>query len=160
ELNFTYPNGLVDIGSKDGKIHWHDVWITIQYRLTGTSDWSSVSIKHGNNTVNMIGYTEKITFPTSGNYEIRVKRDTPVWGGTTRDSVQWQSLKAKLPARPTRYQNITTMAITLRTGPRLASQSDRRVSAVINRLYDGSPSRSISGGFYYLARSLGYSDSQ
>ncbi|MCP5821283.1 phage tail protein, partial [Klebsiella pneumoniae] len=24
----------------------------------------------------------------------------------------------------------------------------------------GSPSRSISGGFYYLARSLGYSDSQ
>ncbi|WP_235891853.1 host specificity factor TipJ family phage tail protein [Klebsiella spallanzanii] len=160
ELNFSYPQGLVDIGSKDGKIHWHDVQLTVQYRLSGSTDWTSVVIKHGNNTVNMIGYTEKIAFPEPGNYEIRVKRDTPVWGGTTRDSVQWQSLKAKLSARPTRYENITTMAVTMRTGPRLASQSDRRVSAVINRLYDGSPSRSISGGFYYLARSLGYSDSQ
>ncbi|WP_324648558.1 host specificity factor TipJ family phage tail protein [Klebsiella pneumoniae] len=160
ELNFSYPQGLVDIGSKDGKIHWHDVQLTVQYRLSGSSDWTSVVIKHGNNTVNMIGYTETINFPEPGNYEIRVKRDTPVWGGTTRDSVQWQSLKAKLSARPTRYENITTMAVTMRTGPRLASQSDRRVSAVINRLYDGSPSRSISGGFYYLARSLGYSDSQ
>ncbi|HEI9718665.1 kinase [Klebsiella michiganensis] len=160
ELNFSYPQGLVDIGSKDGKKHWHDVQLTVQYRLSGSTDWISVVIKHGNKTVNMIGYTESITFPQPGNYEIRIKRDTPVWGGTTRDSVQWQSLKAKLSARPTRYQNITTMGITLRTGPRLASQSDRRVSAIITRLYDGSPSRSISGGFYYLARSLGYSDSQ
>ncbi|MEJ4043482.1 host specificity factor TipJ family phage tail protein [Erwinia sp. SLM-02] len=160
ELNFVYPQGLVDIGSKDGKIHWHDVEITIQYRLSGSTEWDSVKIKHGNDTVNMIGYTEAITFPISGNYEVRVKRDTPVWGGTTRDSVQWQAMRAKLPTRPSRYNNLTTMALTVRTGNRLASQSDRRVNAVVTRLYDGHSSRSISGAFYHVARSLGYNDNQ
>lgn len=160
ELNFVYPQGLVDIGSKDGKIHWHEVQITIQYRLSGSVEWTSVTIRHGRNTVNMIGYTESVTFPVAGNYEVRVKRDTPVWGGTTRDSVQWQAMRARLPTRPARYNNLTTMALTVRTGNRLASQSDRRINAVVTRLYDGHVSRSISGAFYHVARSLGYSDSQ
>jgi len=160
ELNFIYPNGLIDIGSKDGKWHWHDVQINIQYRAVGDSNWQSVIIKHGNRTVNEIGYTESINFPTTASYEIRIKRDTPVWGGTTRDSVQWQAMRAKLSARPKRYSGLTTMAITIRTGSRLAAQSDRRVSAVATGLYDGYPSRSISGALMHVLTSVGMNPDQ
>jgi len=155
ELNLIYPNGLVDIGSKDGKIHWHEVQMTVQYRLAGTQNWTSVVITHGNDTVNMIGYTESITFPQPGNYEIRMRRDTPVWGGTTRDAVNWQSLKAKLPKRPSRYSAITTLGLTVRTGTRLASQSDRRVSVLTTGDYGTGDNRSIAGALYHVGRSLG-----
>lgn len=155
ELNLIYPNGLVDIGSKDGKIHWHEVRMTLQYRLSGTSGWTSVSITHGNDTVNMIGYTESITFPQPGNYEIRMRRDTPIWGGTTRDAVNWQALRAKLQKRPGRYTAITTIGLTVRTGTRLAAQSDRRVSVLATRNYETGTNRSIAGAFYHVGLSLG-----
>ncbi|WP_347299524.1 host specificity factor TipJ family phage tail protein, partial [Clostridium perfringens] len=160
ELNFVYPQGLCDVGSKDGAIHWHDVAMTLQYRLSGSDDWTSVQIQHGNNTVNEVGYTERVTFPALGNYEVRMKRDTPVWGGTTRDSVQWQAMRAKLAARKTNYRDITTIGLTIRTGNRLAAQSDRRINMVATRLYDGHTSRSISGAFYHVLKDLGYTDSQ
>ncbi|WP_413510394.1 host specificity factor TipJ family phage tail protein [Serratia liquefaciens] len=160
ELNFVYPQGLCDVGSKDGAIHWHDVAMTLQYRLSGSDDWTSVQIQHGNNTVNEVGYTEKVTFPVLGNYEVRMKRDTPVWGGTTRDSVQWQAMRAKLAARKTNYRDITTIGLTIRTGNRLAAQSDRRINMVATRLYDGHTSRSISGAFYHVLKDLGYTDNQ
>jgi len=161
ELNFVYPQGLVDIGSKDGKIHWHDVEIMVQYRLSGSGSWTDFRIKHGNNTVNEIGYTETITFPSAGNYEIRVKRITPVWGGTTRDSVQWQSMRAMLSTHPTRYRDITTIALTARTGNRLAAQSDRRVSVTGTRLYgNGLQNRSISGALLHVLTSAGMDTSE
>ncbi|ENN8392409.1 kinase [Serratia marcescens] len=160
ELNFVYPQGLCDVGSKDGAIHWHEVAMTVQYRESGSVTWSSVQIIHGNQTVNEVGYTERIALPTLATYEIRIKRDTPVWGGTTRDAVQWQSMMARLQSRPTRYDGVTTMAVTIRTGPRLAAQSDRRVNVVGARVYDGYPARSISGALFHVLKSLGFSDSQ
>lgn len=161
ELNFVYPQGLVDIGSKDGAIHWHDVEIMVQYRLLGSEAWTDFKIKHGNDTVNEIGYTESITFPAAGNYEVRIKRITPVWGGTTRDSVQWQSMRAKLSARPARYRDITTMALTVRTGNRLAAQSDRRVNITGTRLYgNGLQNRSISGALHHVLTSAGMDASE
>lgn len=155
ELNFIYPQGLIDIGSKDGKWHWHDVQISIQYRLSGSTVWTERQITHGDITVNMIGFTHRLNLPTSGNYEVRVRRITPVWGGTTRDSVQWQSMRAMLQARPTRYEGITTMALTVRAGSRLAAQADRRVNVVATRLYDDGVSRSVSGAMKSVADSMG-----
>lgn len=155
EMNFIYPQGLVDIGSKDGAKHYHKVQMTVQYRLTGTTDWTSVTITHGNTTINEIGYTETISLPAVGNYEFRMKRDTPVWGGTTRDSVQWQAMRSKLTNRPSSYKDITTLGVTIRTGNRLASQSDRRVNVTALRLYDGYTSRSISGALNHLLADTG-----
>lgn len=160
ELNFVYPQGLVDIGSKDGAIHWHEVQISVQYRRLGDTGWNTVVFKHGNDTVNEIGYTETVEFPAEDCYEVRIKRDTPVWGGTTRDSVQWQAMRSQLASRPNRYSDITTLALTVRTGNRLAAQSDRRINAVVTRLYDGEVSRSLSGAVLHVLRSLGLRDSQ
>lgn len=157
EINFIYPQGLIDIGSKDGKWHWHEVKLSLQYRLSGSSIWTEREISHGDTTVNMIGFTHRINLPSAGNYEVRVRRITPVWGGTTRDSVQWQSMRSLLQSRPDRYDGVTTMGLSVRAGSRLASQADRRINVVATRLYDSGVSRSISGALNAVADSMGLS---
>ena len=117
-------------------------------------------MKKRNTAVKEVGYTEYLTLQAAGKYEFRIKRDTAVWGGTTRDSVMGQAMRAKLYARPLSYKNITTIALTIRTGSRLAAQSDRRISGVGTRLYDGYTSRSISGALYHLLSEVGFTGEQ
>lgn len=47
------------------------------------------------------------------------------------------------------------MAVTVETGGKLASQSDRRVNVVTTRVYDSGISRSISGALNHVGNSLG-----
>lgn len=49
----------------------------------------------------------------------------------------WQALRGRLLARPVSYSGVTTWAITVETGGKLAAQSDRRVSVVATREYEG-----------------------
>jgi hypothetical protein len=72
----------------------------------------------------------------------------------------WQALRGRLLSRPTSYAGISTIGITVETGGQLAAQSDKRVSVVATRNYDGGGDRTISGAFLHLARSLGYRDDQ
>lgn len=72
----------------------------------------------------------------------------------------WQALRGRLLSRPTAYAGISTIGITVETGGQLAAQSDKRVSVVATRNYDGGGDRTISGAFLHLARSLGYRDDQ
>ncbi|MBT0725165.1 kinase [Rosenbergiella sp. S61] len=148
EMNFVFPNGLASI-SKKGHIKSNSVDIAIQYRITGGS-WTEITKRYSSSTINEIGFTEVFTLPTKGQHEFRVRRISEVAGGSDRDSIMWQAMRAKLTARPNSYADITTMAVTVRTGTRLAAQSDRRVNVVATRLYDGYPSRSISGALNHL----------
>lgn len=147
EINFVFTSGLAHINKK-GKKKWKSVELAIQYRLSG-GNWTEVRKSYGGKTLNEIGYTEVFNLPTKGQYEFRVRRVTEV-DSSDRDSIQWQSMRSKLTARPNSYPDITTMAVTIRTGTRLAAQSDRRVNVVATRLYDGYPSRSISGALNHL----------
>lgn len=52
------------------------------------------------------------------------------------------------------------MALTVRTGNRLAAQSDRRINVTPTRLYDGHASRTISGALYHVLESLGFKSEQ
>ena len=52
------------------------------------------------------------------------------------------------------------MALTVRTGNRLAAQSDRRINVTPTRLYNGHVSRSISGALYLVLESLGFRPEQ
>ncbi|MDH8227994.1 hypothetical protein QIG20_27720, partial [Klebsiella pneumoniae] len=70
-----------------------------------------------------------------------------------RDSMFWQALRGRLLSRPTSYAGISTIGITVETGGQLAAQSDKRVSVVATRNYDGGGDRTISGAFLHLARS-------
>ncbi|VTP66866.1 Uncharacterised protein [Leclercia adecarboxylata] len=48
-----------------------------------------------------------------------MRRTEPVKGGSTRDQVFWQALRSRLSKRPVKYEGVTTMALTVRTGNRL-----------------------------------------
>lgn len=82
------------------------------------------------------------------------------------DAVQWYGLRAKMPA-PTSYAGVTTIAIRVRGGRRLASQSEQLVSVIATRVLPirnggawdvETPTRDIAPWVAYLARSIGYTD--
>ena len=155
EVNLNFQNGLVRYNSK-GKRRSASVGIIIQYRSAGSAgDWQQVALGYERQTEDQIGFTEVIDVPP-GQYEIRMRRTEPPAGSSTRDQVYWQALRSRLPRRPARYEGVTTIGLTVRTGSRLAAQSDRRVSVTSPRIYDnGHPARSISGALWHVLDSIG-----
>ncbi len=84
-----------------------------------------------------------------------MRRTTKIGGAKTVNNLYWQALRSRLAKRPSSYADVTTIALTIRTGNRLASQSDRRVNVEATRLYDGYSSRTISGALMHVMSSLG-----
>lgn len=155
EINLNFQNGLVRYNSK-GKRRSASVGLIIQYRAAGsTGDWQQVALGYERQTEDQIGFTETIDV-LPGQYEVRMRRTEPPAGSSTRDQVYWQALRSRLPRRPARYDGVTTIGLTIRTGSRLAAQSDRRVSVTSPRIYDsGHPARSISGALWHVLNSIG-----
>ncbi|MDI3359787.1 host specificity factor TipJ family phage tail protein [Lelliottia sp. V89_10] len=157
EININFQNGLIKY---DNKGHKKDTTVDLRlaYRDTLKSDgWIETDFSYTNRTEDQIGYTRAFTVP-AGQYEIKMRRLDAVDGGSSRDQVYWQALRARLKARPSSYRNITTMALTIKTGNKLASQSDRRVNVTAARKYaPGYASRSISGALNLVLSSVGVS---
>lgn len=155
ENNFLFPNGHIQY-KKNGDSQSHTVNIIVQYRNVAVGgSWSQVAYRLTNQTVNGHGYTKRISGLVSAQYEVRVRRTTKIGGSQTVNNVYWQALRSRLSKSPARYANVTTLALTIRTGNRLASQSDRRVNLVATRTYDGYASRTISGAIMHVLTSLG-----
>lgn len=154
EINLNFQNGLVTYDSK-GRKKTKSVTLLIQYRsVEAGGEWTEKTLTYNRNTEDQIGFTEAFDV-AAGQYEIRMRRRDPVAGSSTRDQVYWQALRAKLGSRPGHYSGVTTMAVTVRTGNRLAAQSDRRINLAGTRLYEGGGSRSISGALYHVLNNLG-----
>ena len=158
EVNINFQSGLVRYTDKGNKRPM-PVRLVIQYRKVGTTAWQQQSPFYSRSTENQIGFTHRYNV-SPGQYEIRMRRTEPVKGGSTRDQVFWQALRSRLSKRPAKYEGVTTMALTVRTGNRLAAMSDRRISVTPTRLYNGHASRSISGALYHVLESLGFTASQ
>ncbi|HGO5397566.1 TPA: host specificity factor TipJ family phage tail protein [Klebsiella oxytoca] len=158
EINLNFQNGLVKYNDKGYKRD-KEVSVIVQYRKVGADTWTEQTLTYKRKTENMIGFTQAYSVE-DGQYEVRMRRKDAPAGGSTRDQVYWQALRARLKARPLKYDGITTIALSVRTGPRIAAQSDRRVSVVPTALYDGYPSRSISGALITVLEDLGFNASQ
>ncbi|HEI8943192.1 host specificity factor TipJ family phage tail protein [Citrobacter freundii] len=159
EVNLNFQNGLVKYSDKGNKKN-KTVEIIIQYRnAAAAGEWTEQVLSWKRKTENQIGFTRAFSVP-AGQYEVRMRRKEPVAGGSTRDQVFWQALRSRLSSRPRRYPGVTTMALTVRTGNRLAAQSDRRINVTPIRLYDGHASRTISGALYHVLESLGFKPDQ
>lgn len=155
ENNFIFPNGHIQY-KNNGDSQSHSVHVLVQYRNVATGgSWSQTSYDFKGRTVNGHGYTKRISGLPAAQYEIRVRRTTKIGGSKTVNNLYWQALRSRLSKRPTSYAGVTTIALTIRTGNRLASQSDRRVNVEAIRLYDGYTSRSISGALMHVMNSLG-----
>ena len=153
EFNFVFPGGIAYIHSS-GKVGGHWTGVRVQYRDITGGDWKEVVWGLEMATLDEVGMTKRLNVPR-GNYEVRVRRDSPPEGTKTRDNLNWQAMRSLLQKRPSKYENVTLLAITVRTGNRLAAQSDRRISVTGTRKYSSGGDRTISGALYHVADSLG-----
>ena len=160
EVNFSFPNGICGFDSKGKKRIRHVEW-EIQYRVYGSgSGWVSHQGEYALKNINGLGFTERITLSSPGLVEVRCRRRNEQGSNNSRDNMYWQALRGRLLARPVSYSGVTTWAITVETGGKLAAQSDRRVSVVATREYDSGGNRTISGAFRHVANSLGFNANQ
>ncbi|UQI38494.1 host specificity factor TipJ family phage tail protein [Citrobacter freundii] len=161
ENNFIFPNGHIQYNSK-GNPKSHSVRVLVQYRNAATAGaWITRTYYFKGKTADGHGYTRRISGLAAAQYEVRVRRTTKIGGSNTVNNVYWQALRSLLRARPSSYAGVTTMGITVRTGNRLAAQSDRRISVVPTRIYNGGrTARSISGALYHVLESLGFTADQ
>lgn len=158
ENNFIFPGGHIQY-KKNGDSQGHSVQVLVQYRNAAVGgNWTQVAYSFRGETADGHGFTRRISGLPAAQYEVRVRRTTKIGGTNTVNNLYWQSLCSRLSKRPSRYNNVTTIALSVRTGNRLAAQSDRQVSCVPTGLYNGYPARSISGAFYHVLSSLGFSD--
>ncbi|EPB1863771.1 host specificity factor TipJ family phage tail protein, partial [Escherichia coli] len=155
EVNFFFPSGICAYDKKGHKRDRTVAW-EIQYRAYGSgSGWTSVTGTYNQRNINGLGFTERITLATPALVEVRARRTNEQGQDNSRDQMFWQSLRGRLLVRPTSYEGVTTMAVTVETGGKLAAQSDRRVNVVATRVYDSGASRSISGALYHIGDELG-----
>ena len=155
EVNFFFPNGICGYNKKGKKQNRIVQW-EIQYRVYGSgSVWTSKTGSYNQQNINGLGFTERITLASAGLAEVRCRRTNEQGQDNSRDNMYWQSLRGRLLSRPSSYSGVTTMAVSVETGGKLAAQSDCRVNVVGTRIYDSGISRSISGALYHIGNELG-----
>lgn len=155
EVNFFFPNGICGYNKKGKKQNRIVQW-EIQYRVYGSgSGWTSIIGSYNQQNINGLGFTERVTLSSAGLVEVRCRRTNEQGQDNSRDNMYWQSLRGRLLSRPASYSGVTTMAVSVETGGKLAAQSDRRVNVVATRIYDSGVSRSISGALYHIGNELG-----
>ncbi|MFD1693848.1 host specificity factor TipJ family phage tail protein [Azotobacter chroococcum] len=162
-----FPGGLIRISSK-GSLRFKDVTVELQYRDMATAGaWTSVTKTYSAKTLDQMGFTEELTLPAAMRPEVRIRRiGAKSTDPNTQDTVQWYSLRSKLQG-PTSYAGATTIALRLRGGHRLASQSEQLVSVIATRVLPvrnggawdiETPTRGIAPWVAYVAKSIGYTD--
>ena len=161
-----FPQGLVHIGVK-GDFDALSVTAEMQYRDMSTAGaWTSFVKTYTGITLDQLGFTEYLDIPANIRPEVRMRR-IGVKSSNTQDAntIQWYGLRANLAA-PTSYEGVTTIALRVKGGNRIASQSESQVSCIPTRILPTrrggawtaeEPTRDIAAWLGYIARSVGYS---
>ncbi|QXE85963.1 hypothetical protein KP003_16610 [Geomonas nitrogeniifigens] len=166
EYDVMFPQGLCLVNSS-GVLQQISVKLELQWRDINGVSWTSVQKTYTGKTVDQIAYTETLSLPASIRPEIRMRR---VGAKSTnlgaRDVVQWYGLKCKLSA-PSSYAGVTTIAVKIRGGDRLAAQADKQISVKATRRLPARirgawtepvATRSIEAWACYVLKSMGYTD--
>lgn len=161
-----FPQGLVHVGGK-GDLNRLTVTTELQYRdITTAGGWTSITKSYAAETLDQLGYTEYAELPVEMRPEVRMRR-IGAKSTSTQDAntVQWYGLRANLRA-PTRYDGATMLALRVKGGNRIASQSESQVSCIPTRILRTrrggawtaeEPTRDIAAWIGYIAQSVGYS---
>jgi len=160
EYDLNFPGGLIWYTDKGNK-RTFTVSLRVGYRVFGSgAAWTVRTHTYTGMTDDSLGFSERVTLATPGQIEVRVRRVTERGGNSAKDACYWQGLRARLSQRPTRYDDLTTIGLTVTTGTKLAAQSDRRFNVMATRQYAGSTPRTISGAMKHVLRSLGLPEDQ
>ena len=159
EFDVFFTAGLSYIDDK-GRVKTLARTIEFQWRDAETlGAWTSIAKRYQDRTLDQIGFTERVELPYPMRPQVRMRYVNRTGNGRDRETIHWTGLRAQLPAAAS-YPGVTVMTTTLRTGTRLSSLSDRKISLVANRLYQGGLSRSIRDAVYCVTDSLGISRSE
>ncbi|SDI77839.1 hypothetical protein SAMN05216588_12466 [Pseudomonas flavescens] len=154
EWDIFFPSGLMHTDKK-GRSRPYYSQVIVEWADVKTGEWNRIVTNYEEMTKDGFGRTHGIDFATPLRPLVRVRRGTnPGWSNSV-DTTQWYALRGRLLDRPTRYDDVTIIALTVRTGSRLSAQSDRQVSLVGTRLYGRGENRSISAAAAYVCTSLG-----
>lgn len=168
EIDLFFPQGLVNFNSKKGTRGPLSCTVQVQYRDQATAgSWTAVSYTFTASTPDQLGYTKRIELPAKIRPEVRIRRiGAQSTSSDKYDAVQWYGLRSQLPA-PTSYEGVTVLALRLRGGDRLASQSESQVSVEAIRVLPvrnggawdvETPTRDIVPWIAHVAHSIGYTD--
>lgn len=172
EWDVFFPSGLVYL-RKDGSYGDLTAQHTLEWRDSALQGaWNVSTYSHTNNVLNALGYTHRIDLPYAMRPEVRIKKTliNGIAGNDFVDTTMWYGLRALIPAAsPTRYDGVTLMSVRVRGGDRISSQTESlinvectRILPVLNGLGQWGPAvptRQISAWIGYIARNVGYADS-
>ncbi|WP_375079847.1 host specificity factor TipJ family phage tail protein [Pseudomonas aeruginosa] len=168
EWDVMFPGGIVGVDKK-GRKFYVSVTVEMQYRDSAVAGaWTSVRKTYTAAQADQLGYTESLQLPSMMRPEVRLRRIGAKSDSTQIiDGVEWYGLRAKLQA-PTVYEGVTTIAVRVKGGKRLAAQTEQQLSAEVTRVLpvrtgEGTwdvetPTRDIVPFVAYVARSIGYTD--
>lgn len=168
EWDIMFPRGLCYVSTKSGAVGPLSVTVEVQYRdIDSPGSWTSIVKTYTQSTLDVIGFTETASLGSPIRPEFRMRRIGAKSTATNhQDVVEWNALRAKLSA-PTSYDGATTIAVRVRGGHRLASQSEQLISVIATRVLPirnggawdvETPTRDIAAWVAYVARSIGYTD--
>lgn len=169
EVDFFFPQGLIRYTDKNGNPRQVSVKVEIQYRDIATAgDWTSVTATYTATSPDQMGYTRKISLPTSMRPEVRVRRiGEESTSSNKQDRVQWFGLRARIERVPRRYADVTVMVVYIKGSNRLSAQSQTMVSVRPTRVLPvrsggawavETPTRDIVPWVAHVARTIGYTD--
>ena len=167
EVDVFFPQGLAYI-SDEGDVLSRSVGIEIGYRAAGSSDnWVSTYKVYTAASMDQIGYTERITIPTSMRPEVRIRRRGAKSTSTqVYDTVQWYGARSLLAGK-TSYPGWTTISIQMRGLGQISASSENTVNLIATRILprlqangtyaSPAPTRDITAAINYIITSLGES---
>lgn len=173
EVTNLCPSGLVGLGAK-GEYFPLDVNIDFEYQDLNGGPVVVTRLTHNSNSLDTVGFTDRITLPYPMRPQIREKKVFVQQGGLRpseyHDDVQWISAYGLMPSgSKTSYAGVTTMSCNIRGGDRISSQTESLISVDCTRILPelngvGAwgppvPTRKISAWIGYIARNIGYADS-
>jgi hypothetical protein len=117
ELEFFFPRGLIGYQTNSNNQTYPvliAVNLNVQYRLLGSPTWTSADTTFSAMWANPLYFVHKLTFPTRGQYEIRVWRNSPEWddqigyiysGAAYVSKFSWTATRSFRPEAPLNYSN-------------------------------------------------------
>lgn len=162
EIDYVFPRGLIHYNKK-GRKRAISATVYVQWREIGESAWTSVSYTHTLAEVDGLGYTQRIDLPEAMPVEVQVRRSPKLEWDNTQEDIQWTALRGRMTGAPTSYAGVTTLAVKLRTGDRLSTQSDNRIWLKATRMLPAVedpetliPTRDIIPSVLHMLESVGY----
>lgn len=166
EVDISFPQGLYRVNTKTGDYERQEVSVIVQYKRADLIDepnnWTSFKYDYYNNKADELAFTYEYKMPQKAEYEWRVYRTTSESDeSTVIDKCKFIGLKSII-ARPTKYDDMTTIFLRIRGNESLSSASNNQISTIWTRKLPNidsgtlEPTDNIAPALKYVVNSCKY----